>query len=97
MLELIRKKIPREEQLAQLAEEAAELGHAALKLRRTYGDINPTPVTQDEAFSALLEEIADVMLLIDVLELHQVRYEYELIMQAKLARWVQRLYAAEEG
>ena len=97
MLDFVRKKMPQEELLAQLAEEAAELGHAALKLRRTYGSINPTPVAQDEALAALKEEIADVLLLLGVLKLADYAGDYLQPMTAKLERWVQRLQAAEEG
>ncbi len=96
MLDFIREKMPQEELLAQLAEEAAELGHAALKLRRTYGNINPTPVAQDEALAALKEEIADVVLLTVVLGLDDYTGEHLQTMTAKLERWVQRLQAAEE-
>lgn len=97
MIDLIREKMSQEELLAQLAEEAAELGHAALKLRRVYGGVNPTPVKRSEAFAALKEEIADVLLLVEVLGLNRHRFEFERIGQAKLERWVQRLQAAEEG
>lgn len=55
------------ELLCQLAEEAAELGQAALKLRRALTGDNPTPVTVDEAQRALVEEIADVALCLDAL------------------------------
>ena len=44
-IEYVRKTLSKEEQLAQLAEECAELGKAALKLRRVYDGRNPTPVT----------------------------------------------------
>ena len=98
-LEFIRDRVPREELLAQLAEEAAELGHAALKLRRVYSGTNPTPVKHSDAFNSLLEEIADVRLLLVVLGLgpgaH--RNEFVKIMDAKLDRWVARLRAAEEA
>ena len=48
------------EMLCQLAEEAAELSQAALKLRRALGCNNPTPVTVEEARRNLVEEAADV-------------------------------------
>lgn len=44
----------------QLAEECAELGQAALKLARVLRKENPTPVTEDEARNAIIEEAADV-------------------------------------
>ena len=51
-----------EELLAQLAEEAAELGKAALKLRRALDGKNPTPVSPAEALRNVREEMADVLL-----------------------------------
>lgn len=97
MFEFIRGEVPQEELLAQLAEEAVELAHAALKLRRVYGGTNPTPTKRSEAFANLKEEIADVELLVLVLGLDQHRWEYNRIMEAKLARWVQRLRDLKEA
>ena len=53
--------------LEQLGEECCELGQAALKLARKYRDENPTPKTESECLDNLAEEIADVMLCIDLL------------------------------
>lgn len=47
--------------LAQLAEECAELGKAALKLARIVRKENPTPVTKEEALENLREEYTDVV------------------------------------
>lgn len=58
--EYIQNNLPKAEILAQLAEEAAELAQAALKLRRALDGVNPTPVSVDEAFNNLIEEMADV-------------------------------------
>lgn len=46
--------------LEQLAEEAAELAQAALKVARILRDDNPTPITLPEASAALIEEHTDV-------------------------------------
>lgn len=91
--EIIREKVPQTELLAQLAEEATELGHAALKLRRAYDGTNPTPVPAADAFANLKEEIADVWLLLLVLGLASPLYsiERDRIMEAKLKRWLDRL------
>ena len=43
--------LPEEELLAQLAEECSEAAKAALKLRRARDGVNPTPVSEEEAFS----------------------------------------------
>lgn len=96
MIEYIRKQLPQEELLAQLAEEATELAHAALKLRRVYDGTNPTPVKRTEAFNNLLEEIADVWLLLEVLKLDKHLVKYGNIMEAKLTRWAERLKAARQ-
>lgn len=90
-IKFITDKVPQTELLAQLAEEATELAHAAMKLRRTYDTTNPTPVTHSEALEALKEEIADVRLLLVVLGYNQYSLEIGRTMRAKLERWVQRL------
>lgn len=81
------------ELLAQLAEEAAELGHAALKLRRAIDGGNPTPVTKAEAVKNLREEIADVWLLVKVLGMDEERdvATYREIMARKVDRWAKRM------
>lgn len=47
--------------LEQLAEEATELAHAALKLARIYRAENPTPVTAEQAAASVQEEYTDVI------------------------------------
>lgn len=76
--------------LAQLAEEAAELAQAALKLRRVLDGTNPTPVTEEEARAHLLEEYADVKNCIEPLNWpdRQLVGQYRA---AKLERWLKRL------
>ena len=61
-LEKIKKKIGKEEVLAGLAEESAELAQAALKYRRALNGINPTPVPCIIADENLQEELADTLL-----------------------------------
>lgn len=97
-IEYIREKVPRSELLAQLAEEAAELAHAALKLRRTIIDTNPTPVSEEEALNGLYEEIADVELCIWALNLEGTAEQLmavEKIIHRKAARWCGRLEGHE--
>ena len=96
MIEYIQEKLTTEELLCQLAEEASELAQAALKLRRVYGDSNPTPTTYEDAIANLHEEIADVKLLLKVLGLDDPndRAKHAHTMQAKLNRWVNRIKAA---
>lgn len=91
MLDLIREKVTQEELLALLAEEAIELAHAALKLRRTYDSSNPTPVKRSAAFANLKEEMADVGLVVTVLDLDRYQPEIMRIEREKLKRWLNRL------
>lgn len=96
--DVITEHLEQEELLAQLAEEATELAHAALKLRRAYGQVNPTPVTARQAYEGLLEELADVQNCLTVLELNRpmVRMEVERTAWEKAERWAQRLLDAQE-
>lgn len=77
------------ELLAGLAEEAAELSQAALKLRRTIDKRNRTPVSTSEASRALNEEFADVVVCAAALGLD--RDEVERFIREKAARWSTRL------
>lgn len=54
------EKIGTPAMLEQLAEEAAELSQAALKLARVLRGENPTLVTRREARKHLMEEYTDV-------------------------------------
>ena len=90
-IDVIREILPQEELLAQLAEEASELSHAALKLRRVYDGRNYTPVTESEAIANLQEEIADVQLVVTVLKLEMNLSESVRIKRDKLTRWICRL------
>ncbi len=94
--EEIRAQIPVTEILTVVAEEAAELTHAALKLRRTMKLGNPTDetITFQKAQANLYEEIADVLC---ALMASGFIGEYELdtllpgIIMHKLERWADRL------
>lgn len=91
----IRDEIGETELLAGLAEEAAELIHAALKLRRALDGANPTPVSPERARKALSEEVADVLLYLAVLDqIADVAYYLEAPARQtaeKLQRWLDRL------
>lgn len=81
---------------------------AALKLRRARDGVNPTPVSEEEAFSNFVEELADIYLCSIVLfggELDDddpcnmcdaVGDRMVEIMEQKLARWKYRLMKKEE-
>ena len=92
-VEYVKEILPTEELLCQLAEEAADLGHAALKLRRTMDGTNPTPVPYEEAFDNRAEEIADVLGTLRALELTDctMAAEYSRISAEKFDRWAERL------
>ena len=92
-VEYVKRVLPAEVRFVQLAEEAAELGQAALKMYRVLDGRNPTPVTPEEAFENLLEEISDVLGALRALELtdQQYAYEYAQISGKKFERWVGRL------
>jgi hypothetical protein len=74
------------ELLEQLAEEAAELSQAALKLIRAEGlSNNTTPITAGQARTALQEEFSDVLIVAELLELIDCQND------KKLQRWAERL------
>lgn len=90
MVEHIKKELDFGERLAQLAEEAAELAQAALKLRRAYDGLNPTPKSFTECVEDLVGEIADVRVCLRVLDSED-PLGVEDLMKAKIARWYNRL------
>ena len=82
--------LPQAEILAQLAEEAAELSQAALKLRRVLDGQNPTPVGYQQAVKNFNEEVADVQLCIDLIgfvDNDTIKETYA----GKMERWITRL------
>lgn len=94
LVKYVNDHTPHTEMLALIAEEASELTHAALKFRRVLDGTNPTPVTAEDARDALLEEVADVLLLIcpDDKELS---VEIREIQDRKLRRWADRIAQKE--
>ena len=88
----IKDRLGEPEALAQLAEEAAELAQAALKLRRALDGKNPTPKTVEELRRPLIEEYTDVIhcaLVLDLeMDLDQIRKKTE--------RWMRRLGIGEK-
>ena len=91
------KSIGVESALEQLAEESAELTHAALKLSRALRGVNPTPISTTDAVLALHEEVNDVLLCVSVLESALVSLRSDSIMSNKLIRWEQRLNEIHGG
>ena len=101
MNRLITQKLGARERLEVLAEEAAELSQAALKMIRAYrmgGVVNPTPLTPEEALENLFEEMADVELAAETLGLYYMnRGKIEKIKEEKRKRWAERLKGAERN
>ena len=96
MYEKILWNLGEEELLCQLAEEAAELAQAALKLRRCITGKNPTPVTPMQAEANLVEELADVQLVTEVLNRgKRIQKQLDSIAESKLERWNQRIEEAQ--
>lgn len=97
-LQYIREELGVSELLAQLAEEAGELAHAALKLRRVYDGKNPTPVSVEDALDNLLEEIGDIDNCLEALELNNPKYALRIYQSktSKIKRWAQRLKSKEK-
>ena len=100
-IEYIRLATPETEQLAQLAEECAELAQAALKLRRALKpDGSPTPCSVSEASRSFHEEVADVLVCLRVTgSLGEAGPLSPIvgIMQEKIARWAFRLGQRRTG
>lgn len=92
MIEKESISLPDAEILAQLAEEAAELAQAALKMRRAITGMNPTPVAKESAHESLVEEVSDVALCLELLEVKP----DDAIMLEKHKRWEKRLREAQQ-
>jgi len=86
----IREQLSAADQFGQVAEEAVELAHAAMKMQRILNGTNPTPVTEKEAMGKVMEEICDLYNALEVLKL-DVNLKYEGIRKKKMARWVERI------
>ena len=92
----IREQLSTADQFAQVAEEAVELAHAAMKMQRILTGTNPTPVTEKEAMGKVMEEICDLYNALEVLKL-DVSLKYDGIRKKKMARWVERIKKGVKG
>lgn len=95
-IEYIAANLSDEDILCQIAEEAAELARAALKLRRAITGTNPTPVSEEEAMVNFTEEYGDVMAALEVFSNKTEDDEYigkilSYNVIAKLNRWAKRI------
>lgn len=87
----ITRSIGWEAMYTQLAEEAAELSQAALKVARIMHGTNPTPISLIEAKDMVREELTDVVQCATYLELG---IDYEQIKH-KEERWANRIANAQ--
>lgn len=81
------EKIGAAAMLEQLAEEATELAHAALKLARIERGENPTPVLKEDAMDHLIEEYTDVVQCAEELRLVPNREQIKLKKMRFEERW----------
>lgn len=88
---MFKEKIGEAAVYEQLAEEAAELAQAALKVARILRDENPTPVPLDEARTNALEEFTDVCVCANDLGLKSDYRFYSM----KTNRWKKRIEEAQ--
>lgn len=97
--EVVREYLDFTELLTQLAEEAAELSQAALKLRRALTGNNPTPVPVGQAYDNLLDELADVAVCMRALQIDGPieRRRIDCLGTVKMSRWATRLTEKEAG
>lgn len=96
-LRYIIDSLPRTSLLCQLAEEAAEVSQAALKLCRVYDGINPARATEKEAVDKLCEEIGDCWLALKTLGMDEMPYTgiFADNMARKTIRWADTLEKVE--
>lgn len=88
----IRQSVPLPDLYMQLAEEAAELSQAAIKIARYLRGVNPTPLTKQEVRKNLVEEYTDVVNVgYNILDIHP----DWLLSDYKLYRWSKRLEEKE--
>lgn len=86
-IDMIREKVGKPALYENMAEEAAEVAHAALKVSRIMRGENPTPEKLNDAMLRLKHELCDLQVVCDVTGL-ECDYGY---MTEKLERWIDRL------
>lgn len=81
----------------QLAEESAELAKAALKVIRASGATkNVTPVSMDDAWDSLVEEVRDVLIVLEALGFNIYVEADWARASGKWERWYRRISDGEE-
>ena len=92
-LSYLKNKLSVSARYEQLSEECGELIQASLKYLRALGNGNPTPVSIEEAYKNLKEEVTDVYLSMLVIDL----YPSEKELDEKLERWYDRVKEVNEN
>lgn len=87
-IQKIREQVQRAALYEQLAEEAVELAHAALKYARILRGENPTPCDILRQYECIVEELGDVEIVACVAEIDMITEEYA---KSKVQRWIDRL------
>lgn len=90
-MEFIEEHMTRASLYEMLAEEAAELAQASLKMARILRGENPTPIGAQDAYKSIEEEWNDLYLVNRVLSLTT---DY-VSMKHKAERWIERLKKRE--
>lgn len=93
-IERIQSKLCHRDLYEMLAEEAAELSQAALKVIRAEGmSGSVTPITAEEAHANLNEEVVDVLVVLAALNVEIFNAK---LADAKAQRWADRLEEKNE-
>ena len=102
----INKNLPHVDVVLQIAEEAAELSAAAAKYVRVLRGINPSPVSCTKSCEKTAEEIADVLVALNVfgairIDSANLRITVDSrileTMREKTARWAARIRESQRG
>jgi hypothetical protein len=94
--EIVRDKLPDDEIFAQMAEDCAELGKAALKMRRVRTGINPTVINEIFAKENLLQGCGDVLSCAQMLLSREELQRVFDIAVSKTMRWAFCLQERDE-
>ncbi len=88
--EFVIKHLPERDRWEQLAEEAAELSKAALKMIRADGlSANKTPINPVDALLNVVEELQDVFMCAEAVEISM----HDTRSNPKWQRWAERIKA----
>lgn len=85
----INVNLPEADIYDQLAEECIEMAHACHKMSRYIRETNPTPLTEDEIYSKLDEELTDIYVCLDALSVRPAINEELAAFKAE--RWANRI------